>query len=472
MFGKISLGFVVLVSTGLLFATCTPAGVGGGAEGGDSNSGSGGRGGTNGTGAGSGGNGSTSGYGGGINVTFGDASVVTDATGPMNGDESRTDALLECGFEKFDVVRTPPNVLVVMDRSGSMMKNVAGEETDRSAERRWDIATSAINSITLDTQADISWGLKMYPTCRHSEGDDHPHRCNDGTGNHNPCAVTGMETLPALNRASAITSALAMATPTLNAGATPTALGIGSGVAMLTGLRSDRPKYLLVVTDGGPNCGVYTGSNCKVELGEAGCTMCGSPQCDVVLTSDLDRCSEVSTITWQPGCFVDKPCDRMGGCGAADDSVKAVRAAVASGITVFVLGFAIPAPGAGNLAHETLNLMAVAGGRPVDGGGAYKYYRANDQASLKKALNQIAASTVSCTFALDKPPADDAVAFVTVDDRTLPGDPMDGWSYGPARNTIIFNGTSCARLKAGDFKKTAITFGCPLNLPEPPPIVE
>jgi len=64
------------------------------------------------------------------------------------------------------------------------------------------------------------------------------------------------------------------------------------------------------------------------------------------------------------------------------------------------------------------------------------------------------------------------VAFVTVDNRTLPIDPMDGWSFGSGRNSIIFNGTACARLKAGDFKKTAITFGCPQKLPEPPPIVE
>ncbi len=92
--------------------------------------------------------------------------------------------------------------------------------------------------------------------------------------------------------------------------------------------------------------------------------------------------------------------------------------------------------------------------------------------SLEAALGEIAAATVSCVFPLDMPPPDDAVAFVTVDDRTLSEDEDDGWSFGPGRNTIRFNGMACDRLKMGDFQKTEITFGCPEKLPEPPPPVE
>jgi hypothetical protein len=271
----------------------------------------------------------------------------------------------------------------------------------------------------------------------HPVNNANPYLCEYPAGTRNACAIAGLETAPALNQQALITTAIGRETPSQDSGATPTALGVAAGVAMLRGIQTNNPKFILLVTDGEPNCDTYTGSNCPVG-------------------SDCSHCA------------VGGPCDAINGSMA---SIRAVTDAAAAGIPVFVLGFAIPDPGANNAAHNTLNAMAIAGGRPVNN-ATYKYYNADDQASLMAALNEIAASTVSCTFALDEPPAEDAVAFVTVDDRTLPSDPQDGWSFGPGRNSIIFNGTSCARLKTGDFKKTAITFGCPQKLPEPPPIVE
>jgi len=371
MFRKASYVLVFLGSVGLLFATCSPAGVdGSGGEGTGNSSGSGGRGGsgTNGTGNGGNGTSSTNGSGGGFNPGFADASIVTDATAPSGG-EFGNDALLDCGFSQFNVERTPPNVMVVLDRSGSMMKNVAGQcvipssicATPAAGSSRWSIAKAALDTVIGTTEQDIAWGMKMYPTCKHPVGNGNPYLCEFPAGTRNACAIEGLETKPAIKQQALISTAIGRETPSQDSGA--------------------------------------------------------------------------------------------------------------AGIPVFVLGFAIPDPGANNPAHTTLNAMAVAGGRPVNN-ATYKYYNADDQASLMKALNEIAASTVSCTFALDEPPAVDAVAFVTVDNRTLPIDPMDGWSFGSGRNSIIFNGTACARLKAGDFKKTAITFGCPQKLPEPPPIVE
>jgi len=470
MFRKASYVLVFLGSVGLFFATCSPATVGDG----DVNGNGKGGGGSSGTNGGKGGNGTgeLGGSGGGFSPLFDDAGIPSDAMtqgGP--GGENPQDTLIDCGFDSFNVERIPPNVLVVLDRSGSMMRNVSGNVSADPAMSRWFIAETAINTITSSTQADISWGMKMFPTCRNPGAGKHPWRCNDGDGNHNPCAIDGMETLPALGRSSAIQAALAAARPVIDSGATPTALGIKSAVATLRGIKDNRPKFILLVTDGGPNCGVYTGSNCKVDFNQSGCTMCGSTQCNFALPSP-NRCTEVSPVTNQSFCAANAPCDRIQGCDTGDNSVSEIQAAVAAGIPVFVLGFAIPDPSATNLAHLTLNRMAMAGGRPFAGAGQYQYYDADDQASLMKALSEIAASTVSCTFALEDPPADDAVAFVTVDERTLPNNPQDGWSFGPGRNSIIFNGTACSRLKAGDFKKTKITFGCPQKLPEPPPIVE
>lgn len=302
------------------------------------------------------------------------------------------------------------------------------------------VAKSALDAVIGSTEQNILWGMKLYPTCKHpvgQVGDDDPGLCEFPAGIRNACAVEGGVSNPALNQQRLISEIIVRETPSLDSGATPTALAVTAGVQILKGILTNNPKFILLVTDGEPNCDIYTGTNCPSG----------------------QNCNH---------CAVGSPCDKINGSTV---SIRAVRDAAAAGIPVFVLGFAIPDPGPNNAAHTTLNAMAVEGGRSAKNGD-YLYYNADDQASLAKALNEIAAATVSCTFALDEAPANDAVAFVTVDNRTLPNDVLDGWSFGAGRNSIIFNGTACARLRSGDFKKTAITFGCPQKLPEPPPAVE
>jgi hypothetical protein len=435
---------IVLGSAGLLFAACGPAGVGSGASGSDTQSRSGGQSGS-GTNNGSG---STSGFGGDFSFDSPDGPIVTDA-GASGGDEFGTDVLLECGFNTFNVERAPPDVLVVLDRSGSMMKNVAGQCVNQAVNctnpvagslSRWAIAKTALDTVIGTTEQNIFWGMKLYPTCKQPGGqigNDDPGRCDFPVGTRNACAIEGGVTTPALGQQRLISETIIRETPSLDSGATPTGLAVTAGVALLKSIQTKNPKFILLVTDGDPTCDIYTGANCPANTN---CSLCE----------------------------VGKPCDKI---NASDSSIRAVRDAAAAGIPVFVLGFAIPDAGPNNAAHVTLNAMALAGGRSVNN-ATYKYFNADDQASLTKALDEIAASTVSCTFALDEAPAADAVAFVTVDNRTLPNDTMDGWSFGSGRNSIIFSGTACARLKSGDFKKTAITFGCPQKLPEPPPVVE
>src|SRR4051794_34067799 len=114
--------------------------------------GSGGGGGSNG-GGGSGGSGGGSGPGmiPDANFTFptGDASsrpppVSVDAT---------------CGYQKYKLERLPPQLLLVLDRSSSMLSPVPG-----SANNRWVETTSAITDILGQTDGKIFWGLKNFPT--------------------------------------------------------------------------------------------------------------------------------------------------------------------------------------------------------------------------------------------------------------------------------------------------------------------
>ncbi len=63
-----------------------------------------------------------------------------------------------CGGSEFATTRLPPNVLIVLDRSGSMDNDVGGRT-------RWDVAKDAIRTVTTTFDADIRFGLATYSSC-------------------------------------------------------------------------------------------------------------------------------------------------------------------------------------------------------------------------------------------------------------------------------------------------------------------
>lgn len=454
-------GLLTFSWIGLIAVTCSPAGVDGGGAG-SGRAGAGGRGGGGaGTGGGAGNAGATGGratdagagtgaMGGGIGFggfMFVDALERTDATDPGNHEGPPRDALEECGATVFQIDRKPPEVIIVFDRSGSMMRNPAGQCLSISANRggcgptpmgaspsRWSIAMDALNGVIGTTEADIAWGLKMYPTCRHPNppNGNLDFRCELPVGTQNACAVTGMETAPALSQFARLRQAYTTAVPEVDSGATPTHLALARARQMLQALQTTNDKYLLLVTDGTPNCGTYDGNNCPV----------GS------------NCLS---------CVVGQPCDSV---PAFAESTMEVAMAAAAGIPTFVVAFAVADTPA---AHMGLNAMAEAGGRARD--GDRKYYSADNRDSLQATLNAIAASTISCVFPLDEPPPMDSLARVTVNGNVvLEESAQNGWSFGPGRNSIRFNGMACDDLKQGKFTRTEVTFSCPGKpLPEPPP---
>jgi len=64
----------------------------------------------------------------------------------------------ECGQSEIANVRVLPNMLILLDRSGSMSRD-AGDDS------RWNVAKAAIETVTQAFDADIRFGLATYSSC-------------------------------------------------------------------------------------------------------------------------------------------------------------------------------------------------------------------------------------------------------------------------------------------------------------------
>jgi len=66
----------------------------------------------------------------------------------------------DCGASAFNLTKLPPNVMIVLDRSGSMNGDV--QDSDES---RWEVAKDAIFTLVESFNNDIRFGLVTYSAC-------------------------------------------------------------------------------------------------------------------------------------------------------------------------------------------------------------------------------------------------------------------------------------------------------------------
>jgi len=161
---------------------------------------------------------------------------------------------MNCGSQTSGTSQEPADVLLVLDRSGSMNESIAedcccsrdcGNSTGSSlcastsnCTERWPALTSAVNA-TLTSTPGIRWGLKLFssPT---------------GGGRQAACNVnSGVEVQIGDNSAASIQTQIASVTPANN---TPTAAAIKAATAYLEKVTDQNNKVILLATDGQPNC--------------------------------------------------------------------------------------------------------------------------------------------------------------------------------------------------------------------------
>lgn len=378
-----------------------------------------------------------------------------------------------CGAEQFQATLVQPNVLVVLDRSGSMNGtptgyfNLGDDECLGPEDKKWTQAITAIEDLVTNYDDGVRFGLTVFPaTCdaQPACGDDCDYQvctnssdaCFSGAGTSDgpviiPVAdLQGFATAPLLFQ-----DTLADIFP---GGATPT----GKALRRISSERAQhklpdpadpvaRRNYVVLITDGDAN---------NDGASVTGCTT------NSVGADDDDRRSR---------CKVNIALDEL--------------AKLTPTVETFVIGFAFGS------VNRNLNCHAVFGRRPREDQPQCKdlkptdftyancmygnsstqiqnaqacYYEATDGATLEAAFDTIIGKIASCSFALDQTPPDISKLFVYIDYGGTTGRvlvPRDSgatghWTYDAATRQVTFVGGVCDDVKNATGTPVVI-YGCP-----------
>jgi hypothetical protein len=279
-----------------------------------------------------------------------------------------------CGAKKFSLARGG-QIVLVLDRSSSMSGN-------------WANVTSSLIDIVTETQGRVMWGLISFPV-------------SGGAA----CAVSDKLEVPLqANNLMALTEAMTKLKPGGSGGGSPLRMAIRRATEQLQALPDNRPRYLVVATDGSPNC--------RNDMAGA--------QLDV------------------------------------EPVVKSIQDAAALGFHTFVVGVA-----ADTASEGVLSDIAAYGLEPQPGNK--KYYAVQNKKELTAVLQLIAQRLQDCVYPLDRVPPGKTI--VEVEGQLLPQDPShaDGWDYLPGNTSVKIYGPTCQRLMREDLSTSEVNviFGCP-----------
>ncbi len=340
----------------------------------------------------------------------------------LDGQSSTADdtGALNCGESEFVLQAAPTRVMIVLDKSGSMVNNTWDHDDDPMTDMitRWASLHATVDLVTTNFNGSIEFGALLYPS-------------QDATSSYDDSAclvADSPEVSVAADNAMAVIDALPPADAVDEIqGGTPSATAFGVALDHLQGLGGAIPGSVLFITDGE--------ANCRADAG--------------VVTELFEE---------------------------YDDSLHTLveQAWTAEAVPTYVVGIAIrdevlPAEvdGApdGINPHEQLNLLAEQGGRPQVGGST-SYYAADNQLELEAALAEIVGEQFDCVVGLDPPPEHPAFVEIEINGELLARvddcASEDGWQFinpdGPY-DAIALCGTACDLL-AAEGVLDAI-YGCP-----------
>jgi hypothetical protein len=145
-------------------------------------------------------------------------------------------------------------------------------------------------------------------------------------------------------------------------------------------------------------------------------------------------------------------------CGATPESLRAATMSLRDlGVRTAVIGFSL----GGELptALPMLNAIATTGGL-ARAGGANAFYEANSPAELAVALTTLVAATLPCTFRLSGAPPEPDLLRVTLDERAVDRDPVNGFSFDPRGPSVTLHGAACERVRRREATRIGVGYGC------------
>ncbi len=344
----------------------------------------------------------------------------------VNDDDTDPDAgaPLDCGREVLGSDKETVNILLVVDKSASMNRTPAGFE-----QNKWESMKLALAESLGAEQDHLVIGLEFFPfSAGAAEGET---QCLLPAGSE-----LNVEVGPASSTLEAIGQAFEDSLPD---GGTPTAAALARALDYFTtgaGASLQGKSYVLLATDGGPNCNSEH-AGCEADT----CTL----NLDGLCPDGVDNCCADNLPDGPANCIDDDP------------TVAAVAALAAEDIPTFVVGI----PGSEQYAG-VLDAMAEAGGVPASGADA-KYFAVDDSGvdGLIDVFDQITTSLVTeCRLQLESD-RDTSRINIEVDGELVPQE--DNWTVDTTTDppTVELLGSLCEQIETEGAESVTITFGCP-----------
>ena len=305
-----------------------------------------------------------------------------------------------CAESTFIVEKPVVDVLVVLDRSTSMCND-----------NLWVPMRDATIQVVTDMEDEVNFGLELFP----GETSGTAVNCV------NPTIAVEIGTV---DTSSVISAHLNGLNP-ICGGATPTAAALVNAKAYLNGLGGTSHKFVLLATDGAPNC-----------------------------NTSLDR--QTCTCTSTTGCK-----GTWGSAVSCLDDARTYLAAqdvLAGGYPVYVMGMG------GSLGDwgYVMNNIAI-------NGGTEHYYPVANAADLVSTFETMIGSMISCEFEIDwdqlPPEASEDPMKVNLygDTEVIPYDVgcinEMGWQWLDNNTAELCSG-ACNKLRAKEWLDIRVTFGC------------
>ncbi|MBI5514430.1 MAG: VWA domain-containing protein [Deltaproteobacteria bacterium] len=331
------------------------------------------------------------------------------------------DRMPSCGGTAVSLTRRDAEVLFVVDRSGSMVETTLGGRS------KWNSLLETFRNVLPALQTDLTMGLLVFPKVLR------PSPTGDPLPPSEVCDVLRtLDVEPGRSTAAAIMAQLGRALP---AGATPTNTAL-EAAADYYRRTPDRvgARYLVLATDGGPNC--------NGALENATCRCSAQPEATL--------CRSMSNIYARHNCLDDAR------------TVATVASLRAMGIETFVLGL----PGTETLV-DVLDRMAEAGGRAR--ATSPRYLAATSYPDLVREFQNLTSGLIECRFRLTMAPPDPTLVDVRLGGQSLIHDTgrRDGWDWSDdTHEEILFFGQTCDTLRASSGgTRLVAAFGCPAPTP-------